>query len=374
MKKRRITLFILALGILCMIAGCTDNQGSVGEPYNHQTVLPDKETAKEEAAEVATDGNKKQADSFELVSNGVRFEIPKEYEITLSEEEKSVYMHDEDYRFELVMLVQDGVFEDSLKDPDRLMDKAKKEDITLDKPVAIVEVNGKQYAYFTYTYNDKSSTNTLIFTSLGENKKLGINLVRYADISEEDIVRELDSFLSTAKETEQPDTTIADLAKQDDNKTVKDVPGELLESVKYEVQDKSLTTNVADGYYFLYDYDSEETAGMLFSNLEETIDVSTMYFAENFYDKAEDYVKERLSLIDESDPDYSDISISKIQSMSIGGLHVAYGDVSFVYGGNENSRLYAATILDDDSLYTMDVTSAYGEELSFDHYKAFFER
>lgn len=373
MKKRQITTFILALGMMCMLAGCTDKQGSVGNPYDDQTALPDKEAAEEGAAEAeVTDGNKKQAVYFELVSNGVRFEIPKEYEITLSEEEKSVYMHDEDYRFEFVMLVQDGVFEDSLEDPDRLMDKAKKEDITIDKSVTIVEINGKQYAYFTYTYNDNSSTNTLIFTSLGENKKLGINLVRYADISEEDIVRQLDIFLSTAKETEQPDTTIADLAKQDD-KMLKDAPGELLESVKYEVQDKSLTTNVADGYYLVYDHASEETAGMLFSNLEETIDVSTMYFAENYYDKAEDYVEEQLSMIDESDPDYSEVSISKIRSITIGGLHVAYGDVSFVYDGNENSHLYAATILDDNSLYTMDVKSAYGEELLFDHFKAFFE-
>ncbi|MBD5106079.1 MAG: hypothetical protein HDT41_03780, partial [Lachnospiraceae bacterium] len=295
---------------------------------------------------------------------------PKSYDVRIEDETGNIYINDADLKFELVLLVGDGSYEESLKDKEHLMENAKKEDVTVTKTVTEYDVEGKSYAYFTFEYNDKSSINTVVYTAASEDKKIGINFVRNADISEEEVITQIDTFLHQLEAVDLKDSVQQDI---DDADQVPD--GQLLDETTLKLGESKITTKVAEGYYLVHEYKSDDSYSQLFETKDQKISVNTQFFKENYYESADDYVKEQINVIDAGDSSYSDINISDLQSFEINGYHIVYSNISYTYDSDGNkahyTKIVAATVTSGNSLYVLEASTLYDEELNFDSIKDF---
>ena len=297
------------------------------------------------------------SDTYKVVKDGVEMDIPKTYVVCFNDTNGDLYVSDDDGDWDLVFVTRDGSYEKAMEAPDRLMDAAKSKGVTIDKAISEVNVDGKNYAYFTFTYNDGSGTNTVVHTGVSDNKRVGINLLRKSDISDEDLLKELAVFLNTVRESSKPNTTNADLVAQE----IEPI-GEVKEEVNLSVDDSSYSVSVPTGYYSISAYDGDGYTVEEFStqHLEKSIQIG-VYTDESFDMTPEEYIEHVAIEIEPDDKQYKDVSISDIQHTTINGVEVAYKTCVYTKkysdGNTRFSKLYAVIEQADGSLVAMEMYS-----------------
>lgn len=316
-----------------------------------------------------SDDNQTAAGNYEVALDGILFTIPRTFSVTVTDETEGVYINDEDYNFEMVLVVRDGSYTESLKDKESLMENAQKKGYTITKEIRECEINDKSYAYFTYESEDYDVVNTVAYTEGAGDKRIGMNIIINSDMTQEEVLEIIDTFLHDTEKTGKPDTTLEDLMEANH---VSD--GIALEETKLKLGDKTYTAKVPSGYYYMDEYSSDDSYTQMFESENQQINVSIRIMELPYYGTPKEYVKDEFEMVDENDSDYSQVERSEIEETKVNGNTVYYGSMTYLYKGKVYKDLFAACELPDGESYILDVNTLYEEEnLSFDMFQDFMD-
>ncbi|MBR1691916.1 MAG: hypothetical protein IJ711_03985 [Lachnospiraceae bacterium] len=374
-KKTEITKLaklLFFLGSVCILSGCGEKQAMTQQAEQERETTVQEEGGSDADARTL-DGDElpdaaKDNGSYEIVSNGVLFHIPKSFEVRIDDETGNIYINDENYNYELVMVVADGSYEESLTDKEHLMENAKKFDITVQKEVTEYTVNGKSYAYFTFEYNDGSGITSVVYTAATSDKKVGINLIRNSDITEEEVIDQIDAFLHNAEGTELADSTEQDTFRAD---FVRD--GEPVSETRLKLGSVVVEAKVPEGYYYIDEFMTDYSYAQMFESEDEKISVTTYLYEAGVFESAAGYVEQQVGLIDPDDSSYSDVQVLDKAQEQVNGNLIIYGGVRYMYDSTTFTHIYAACTLPDRSMYLLDASTLYDEELGFDTIRDFMD-
>ena len=401
MKKNAIKYLLIVTTLSCMLCGC-GNTDKKTQTFGNSQSESEEDTNKKDAEDSADknkpeekkdsdeeadkksdeekkseeneksqndDQGKKAAGNYEIALNGVLFTIPKTYDITIVEDTETVYINDEDYNFEMSMVVREDSYTEALKDKESLTENARKEDITIIKDITECEINGKSYAYFTFEFHDYDTVNTIAYTEGAGDKRIGMNIIINSDMTTEEVLEIVDTFLHDTKKTDVANTTVSDLSEMDQVST-----GKALQETELKLGDKTYTVKVPDGYYYMDDHTSEGSYLQIFESENQKVSVNIMLMEEPYCGTAKEYVKSEAESIDESDSDYSEVKKSQIEQTEVNGNTVYYGTLSYVYNDGPYKKLFAACELPGGESYVMEVTTLYNEEsVTFDIFEDFMD-
>ncbi|MCR5001502.1 MAG: hypothetical protein K6A71_06885 [Lachnospiraceae bacterium] len=354
-----VTLIMVSVLVSLVFAGCS----KTGDP----TADADGGMTEEEPQQVKD----AEGDGFKIVSNGVLFTVPRDYSVTVEDETGNIYIDDPDLDFNIVMVVRDGSYEESLEDKDGLTANARKQDVTILKDITEYTAAGKSYAYFTFEYNDHSSTNTVIYTGAVEGKRIGINMMINADdITEEDVIDRINVFLKTAEATGLADTTADDLYDQEGlNDASFEPEGESIDQTELKLGDTAVTIAIPEGYLYQTDMDAYEE-GMFCKQYFDSSDLSEVtlsLYAEGMYDDLKELVNAECIVNDNA----GNVKTEGPKKTDHKGKTLVYKTVSYSYDGTKFNKAIAACELPDKSVYTVLIQNLDGKELSLDDIREF---
>ena len=358
MKRGFIALALIVL--VCLMAGCAQKTGD--QPNGGNTGAGSGTgTVKEE---------KPEKENYRLISNGVLFTIPRNYDLSVDDETKNIYIDDKDLDFNLVMVVRDGSYEESLKDKEGLMANAKQQDVIMHKEITEYTSDGKSYAYFTFEYNDHSSTNTVIYTKATDDKRIGINMMINADRSEEDVIDQINVFLKTAEPTDLADTTQDDLVAQEGLADERQ-EGKLIDETELTYGKKTIKVSIPDGVYYRDDMDEyvEELFHKQNFRTEDGCDIYLCFYAEEMYDDLNELVDMECIVNDNA----KKVKQDGPKTTDHNGNSFLCKTASYLYDGTVFNKGIAACELPDGSMYAVFAENLDGDELSFDDIKGFLD-
>ncbi|MCR4691246.1 MAG: hypothetical protein K5739_07875 [Lachnospiraceae bacterium] len=385
MKKNiAIVTLSLCLGLTACTAETGQGEGpgkDAGDPVVVEETAPAKEEETEgtaedpgEDTETKEEAAKTEPGSKEdkIAANGVLFTIPTDYKISIDDETGNIYIDDKDLDFNLVMVVRDGSYEESLQDKDALTANARQQDVTILKDITEYTSGGKSYAYFTFAYNDESSTNTVIYTGATKDKRIGINMmINASDLKEEDVIDRINGFLQTAQATDLPDTTRDDLVTQeaamDD---ISQPTGEVVDSASLKLGKSSVTVSVPEGYYYQDDQDvCEEDMFAIKYFQGSDADVTLSLYADGMYTDEEELAESECLINDNA----KDIKDEKVQTLDHKGKKVTFKNVEYTYDGTVFHKAIAICRLSDKSMYAVYAQNLDGSALSFESLQGFLD-
>ncbi len=364
MYKEVLRKFILSAAVILLAAGsflvtgCSGNKPANGEPQV-QSGADDKEAKQ--------DANKEKGEGYRVISNGVLFTIPETYAVTVDDESGNIYVDDPDLDFNMVMVVRDGSYEESLEDKDGLTANARAQDVTILKDITEYKSDGKSYAYFTFEYNDHSSTNTVIYTGAVEGKRIGINMMINAyDITEEDVIDRINVFLKTAEATTGADTTAEDLYDQEGlNDSSFEAEGESVESTQLKTGDTAISVKIPEGCLYQSDMDAieKDMFHKQYFVMPDLSEVTLSLYAEGLYDDLKELVNTECTVNDNAKSEKTEGPKKKSHE----GKDIVYKTVSYTYDGTEFHKAIAACKLPDKSVYVVLIENLDGEKLTFEN-------
>lgn len=360
MKKRMRLLFVFWAFIFCL-AGCAGNE------KKNEVFLMD-----EGGNQKSNDSGEYQAeDGHIIISHGTKLMIPKEYEVRIDDETGDIYINDQNLNWEMVMIVREGVYEEAMKNPKELMAKVNPDEATIDKKIKEINVKGKKYAYFTFTYKDSESDNTVIYTGATDHTRIAINMRIIGEMSEEEAIGDIHNFLGRIESTEEADTLQEDLDKADKEPLGVAKNNSILKCNNIEVQFK-----VPEGFYSVYDYADETMSTEGFMSDDEKIDINVNLDISRIWESENDYLNNELKTFKEGDDYYKELKLSDIKTVVINEKRVFYilekytvesGDVKDVY-----QKVLAITSIGDGNYLTVNASTLSDIELTMDSIKVFF--
>lgn len=322
--------------------------------------------------DIVDDEEKKDTDSeletkegvYNIAINGVMMQIPRTFNVSVHDED-SIMLTEADYKYEMRLLVRNESYTESLKDMDSLAEKLEGLDVIILEDMHECKINGKSYAYCTYKYEDEEYVYMLAYTGAAGDNRIGMNIMAYSEMSDEELLEEIDKFVHDTEETDQPNTTEEELSKANNVTT-----SEAVESVDFEVASGKYRTKVPAGFYLRDSYQSDDSCETHFFDSEyETIDATARIFAVECEFNIEQYLK------DETDRDfsseYSNIEISKVKKEEVNGNTVYYATMSYDYSDTHYDKLFAAFYLPDGAAFVFDAGTLYEEELSLELFEGF---
>ncbi len=358
-----VAALLVCVGVF---AGCSsakkeqapqDRTGEAGKSNETGTAAP--------AEDGGTSGNEESGE-YIIVSNGVRFTIPDDYAVSIEDESGNIYIDDKDLDFNLVMIVRDGSYEESLKDKDELTAKAREQDVDIVKDVTEYTSDGKSYAYFTFSYKDENGDYTVIYTGATKDKRIGMNMtINAGDLTEEDVIDRINVFLKTAEATDLADTTQEDLYSQEGlNDTSMQAEGESIDETELKLGNTTIKVKIPDDYLYQSDEDvlEEDMFAKQYFQSEDLSDVTLSLYAEGLYDDLKELVDSECIVNDNA----KGAKTEGPKEKSIDGKKVVYKLTSYSYGGTTFNKVAAAYELPDKSVYVVYIQNLDGDELSLD--------
>lgn len=221
-----IIILIALVGILLPIKG--DNKQ--GESGNSEPIAmdEDKKTTTEESTsdifdtEVEKEGTEA-ANGIKIVIDGFQFHVPADYSCFYAEGVGPVVYLDD--VFQMKLGVRDNSYEESMKAPEVLMSKTIEAGGKILQDIKETELDGKKYAYFLMELSgDKCFVG---FTQAADtDRRFGGQIVIQSDnLTDEDLLHIFADITSTAKITDEPDSTKDDIVNQSANRNLSDMEG-----------------------------------------------------------------------------------------------------------------------------------------------------
>ncbi|MBP3460505.1 MAG: hypothetical protein J6K58_14995 [Lachnospiraceae bacterium] len=381
MKKTAIRFLIGALA-LGMLTGCGKKeeekitagvvQRMEEEPEEEEKEKKDQKPAQKEDeeasegsilddAEVLEDGSESEDQNGPTVGiaiGGFRVQVPGEYGYFIDDTRGPIVYRDD--LFVLMFLVRDGSYDEKIKEPDALMKGAKDSGGTITKEIEEITIDGKPYAYFTYS-NEENDFIVVYTAAADSDKRLCAQiLIKSDEVSDKEILERWAAMASTAEETGEPDTTQEDL---DELRRISYI-GEQKEESTLEYDGVTVAFKVEPGFYSTYE-DADEIWTMesfLDSGLD--VDISCYLKPDTYGEGAEHYIQI------EADNTRDDNAV--VSSVKVADHTFFYIEERYTSDGDEFQRIEAACDIGDGYIYQISLCAIdYEKELHLDDIKTF---
>lgn len=319
-------------------AGPFLKEDSTGEASSESTTdVFEKEVDKEKE----TTGN-----GISIVIDGFKFQVPSDYGCTYGEGiGPVVYLDDV---FQMKLAVRDNSYEELMKNPDIITEKAISAGGEILQAVKETELKGNKYAYYRLDlYGDICF---VVYTNApdGNGRFAGQIVIQKEDLSDEELLNMFAGVISTAQETEDPDSTLDDIMAQVIASDTSDL-GEKKEESTLKLDGESVTFLVPENFYSQGQDEYSDYSTENFVSKEYAISV-VCYLQAAGGDAG--YKNARALIEAERDWKYDFAGENtELQTIDINGKDWYAFSVSYEYNGSDYQYVYAACDVGEDSIY-----------------------
>ena len=303
-----------------------------------------------------------------MVIDGFKFYVPADYSCFYAEGVGPVVYLDD--VFQMKTVVRDNSYEESMKDPEALMSKAIEAGGEILQDIKETELDGKKYAYF--LVNLSGGKCFVGYTQAADtDKRFGGQIVIESDsLTDEDLLHIFADITSTAQATDEPDSTLDDIAEQSAKANQSASMGEKKEESTLSVAADTITFLVPEGFYSqgVNDWESSQSESFASEGYAIYVDCS-LNAADAFVESAMNYIENARDWMFDSIKDQV-----KIQTMDIEGNTCYYVVAHYDFEGQDYQQIYAACDVGEGNAYYSVQASAIDEEveLSMETVKEFF--
>ena len=348
----------------------SEETANAAEEKATQNAVEEK-TAEEEAKNSTGEGG------YSVVTGGYQFTLPSD--VTATVNNQGLILTDENVNYQMLVTVRDYNFEEKKDTLDFFSSNLKDAGYEVTKEVELTSVADREWAYFNYLDEDGSSM-LLAYSAADENHTFANLVLRYGDLSDEEILKETAEILGTAQKTDLPDTTLDDIVEMEAERSGNasaDVQ-EYASSVKTAdilVGDETVTVSVPEDFYIMNFSLEEESSAKSFVSKSGTVELLLMGEEENYYGSLEDWVKEFTSIPEEA----QDVSKSGVQTEQVGDVTVAYQIASYEeessYSGETNTYIVLEAVgeLPQGGYIQLEAETTEENGLNFEMIKEFFQ-
>lgn len=296
-----------------------------------------------------------------IVIDGFRFQIPSDYGCLYGDGiGPVVYLDDV---FQMKLAVSDTSYEESMKNPDSLTEKTIAAGGEILQEVRETELEGKEYAYFYMKLDGEQ--NFVVYTKALDTEKrfCGQIVIQKEDLSDEDLLHIFESVISSAQETNEPDSTADDITGQAAAVTGK--KDEEKEESTMRLNEETATFLVPKDFYSNEQYVKEE-----FVSKDSAIYV-------NCYLRPTEKgtIFENAKACIEADKEFRIGSVkneTEIQTINSNGTLFYYIAVHYEYDGSDYQYVYAACDIGENAIYKVEAQAIDKDvELSIDTIRDF---
>lgn len=381
MKKTAIRFLIgvLALG---MLTGCATKEEEKTKTRVVQRMEEESEEKEEEKedqkresqkedkvlkesilddAEVFEDGSEEEDQegvSVGIAVGGFRVQVPGEYGCFIDDTRGPIVYRDD--LFVLMLLVRDGSYDEKMKEPEALMDGAKDSGGKITKEIEEIEIDGKPYAYFTYTNNEDDFI--VVYTAAADSDKrlCAQILLKSEEVSDKEILKRWAAMASTAVETGEPDTTQEDL---DEIQRISNI-GEKKEESTLEYDGVTVQFKVEPGFYSTYAESDDYWAVEEFLDSEFYVEVDCNLESDIYGKGAEYYIQ--------IEADDTENENAMVDSVKVGDHTFYYMEVCYTDDGDEFQQIEAVCDIGDGYFFRVSLCAInYEKEIHLEDIKTF---
>ncbi len=360
MKKNKSLILIFVILVFCFTAcGIKEEKDDVLNIEENE--INEEDDIDEENNDIA----------YTIVSLGTKLSIPKGYEVWIDDTTGDIYISDQNLNWELVMIVREGVYEDSMVNPEDLMSNIDPDEASIIDTIKEIDVEGKKYAYFTFAYNDSEEHNTVIYTGATDKTRIAMNMRIIGDISDEEAIEDVNKILSRIETTDEADTLQADLDKADREPIGVAKDSSVLKCNSYEVK-----FQVPQGFYSVNNYEDETMSTESFLSEDEAVEVNVNLDISGIWENENEYLDNELKSFDRDDDYYKTLDLSDIKTMECNGFKVYYILEKYTIeseGVEEvHQKIYAIISVEGGNYLTVSASTLSDIDLTIDVIKDFF--
>lgn len=296
-----------------------------------------------------------------IVVDGFQFQVPSEYECLYEDGiGPVVYLDDV---FQMKLAVGDTSYDEIMKNPDSLTEKTIAAGGEILQEVKETEFEGRKYAYFYMKL--EGDKNFVVYTKAADTDKrfCGQIVIQKEDLSDEDLLYIFERVISSAQETDKPDSTMNDIMGETavgDSK-----PGKEKEESTMMLNEETATFLVPENFYSDEQYVKEEFVsedlaiyvncylrpteeGTIFENAQACIEAEKEFLLGAVKDETE------------------------IQTINSNGTLFYYIAVHYEYDGSDYQYVYAACDIGENAIYKVEARAIDKDvELSIDTIRDF---
>ncbi|MCM1158051.1 MAG: hypothetical protein NC300_05320 [Bacteroidales bacterium] len=313
-------------------------------------------------AREVTEAEQESARGISIVIGGFKLHILSDYGCFYSDEiGPVVYMDDV---FQMKTGVQDGSYEDTMKNPESLTEKTIAAGGEILQDVQEKELDGKKYAYFRMKLYDDESF--VVYTQAADtDRRLAGQLIVESDgLTDEDLLNVFASIASSAEVTDEPDSSREDI---DGQITSADM-GEAKEESRMAFKSDTVTFRVPKGFYSQYTDQTDSYVS------EEFVSEGYVFTVNCFLESNEDFANAKTYIEFEADTLQSLAKQTvEVKTEEVNGNIFYYVIAQYTNDETQYQRIYAACDISASSFYLIEANSVdEKEELTMDKIREFF--
>lgn len=386
MKKQLAFVTVLSMTFAMGLSACGQMENVAEEKRewkqeSEETANAAEEKATQNAVEEKTAEEETKNSTGEggycVVTGGYQFTLPSD--VTATVNNQGLILTDENVNYQMLVTVRDYNFEEKKDTLDFFSSNVKDAGYEVTKEVELTSVADREWAYFNYLDEDGSNM-LLAYSAADENHTFANLVLRYGDLSDEEILKETAEILGTAQKTDLPDTTLDDIVEMEAERSgdaSSDVQeyASSVETADILVGEETVTVSVPEDFYIMNFSLEEESSAKSFVSKNGTVDLLLMGEEENYYGSLESWVKEFTSIPEEA----QNVSKSGVQTEQVGDTTVAYQIASYEeessYSGETNTYIVLEAVgeLPQGGYIQLEAETTEENGLNFEMIKDFFQ-
>lgn len=377
MKKYRAAM-LLAAGLTFAVTACSGNTDRTEEKTvsGQETAGAAEEENSRNEGSGGTESSTVENSGAAVVTGGYRFLLPEDLSATVNDQ--GLILTDEDMNYQMLVTVRDYNFEDRKAEKETLAENVRAAGYDITRDVELAVAGEREYAYFNYI--DEDGSNMLLAYSYADEEHTFANLViRYGDLSDEEILTEISELLATAEQTDLPDTTSEELAGTDTGEIPEEVSeyASPVENVSLAVGERAVTVAVPENFYIMnFSKEEEDSAyGKTFVSTDGEVEVFLAAAEDCYGSDVEEWVKDDIYIPEEGE----NITKSEVQQEQVGEVTVSYQigsyDTVSSYSGKNITTLVLVAVgeLPEGGYIEAQAETTGDSGLNFEMVKGFFE-
>lgn len=384
MKKHLVfvTIMSLTIGMGLTACGQSEKVSESNQEKQQKEVqgIKEEEATEEQVAVVENtlEESKSEESGYCVVVSGYQFTLPADVSATVNDQ--GLILTDENVNYQILMTVRDYNFEEKKADESFFSEKVNEAGYEITKDVEITSVADREWAYFNYIDEDGSSM-MLTYSAADENHTFANLIVRYGDLSDEEILKELAEILKTAVQTDEPDTTLDDIVEMEaeiSGTAVADLEGyaSAVDDVELLVGEEVVKVSVPEEFYIMnFCLEEESSSVQSFVSETDTVDVMLTGVEDNYYDSIEEWIKDEIYISEDAE----NLTKSEIQTTKVGDVTVSYQIASYEeessYSGDTIMYIVLEAVgeLPQGGYIQLEAETSEENGLNFDMVKEFYE-
>lgn len=320
--KYKVIAVLCAAALILGTAGCGNENKSgekkagSGQNVEEPAGKPDTNKADNSEADSGQENTGQQ-----VVTGGFQITLPEH--VTPGINDQGLILSDEDMNYQLLVTVRDYGFDDKKESPEFFSEKAAEAGYEITKAVELTTVKDREFAYFNYM--DQEDNMLLSYSKADEKNTFAVLVLRYGELSDEDILAQVADILDSAEKTDLPDTTADDIvvrnaAGAEGSAVPEDAAA--ADSVSMLEGELEFSVNVPETFYVLDD--TEKNAKVLISSDGKT-EVYLYAMEELAYEGMEEWVRDNISVPEGA----QNVSKSEALKEQAGDVTVYYQTISY---------------------------------------------